>query len=68
MLENEFRNFFFSPFNFSFMYIVAFYFNIIVGFLKIARVVMEVTLTLNTTFADVNVMSSERTVMKPGNY
>ena len=50
------------------MYIVAFYFNIIVGFLKIARVVMEVTHTLNTTFADVNVMSSKRTVMKPGNY
>lgn len=67
MLENEFRNFF-SPFNFMFMYILAFYFKIIVGFLKIARVVMEVTHTLNTTFANVNVMSSERTVTKPGNY
>ena len=51
-----------------FMYILAFYFKIIVGFLKIARVVMEVTHTLNTTFANVNVMSSERKVTKPGNY
>lgn len=57
MLENEFWDFFF-PFNFSFTYIVTFYFEIIIGFLKIARVDMEVTYTFNTTFADVNVMSS----------
>jgi len=40
------------------MYIVTFYFEIIIGFLEIARVVMEVTYTLNTTFTNVNVMSS----------
>lgn len=57
MLENEFWDFFF-PFNFSFVYIVTFYFEIIIDFLKIARVYMEVTYTLNTTFANVNVMSS----------
>ena len=57
MLENEFWDFFF-PFNFSFVYIVTFYFEIIIGFLKIARVDMEVTYTLNTTFANVKVMSS----------
>lgn len=57
MLENEFGDFFF-PFNFSFTYIVTFYFEIIIDFLKIARVYMEVTYTLNTTFANVNVMSS----------